>query len=37
MDFESKYGKCAIYYTMSAVEGKWKWIILWEISSVALI
>lgn len=31
MDFESKYGKCAIYYTMSVMEGKWKWVILWKI------
>ncbi|MEA4826853.1 winged helix-turn-helix transcriptional regulator [Clostridium sp. JNZ J1-5] len=29
--FESKYGSCGMYYTMSVVEGKWKWIILWEI------
>lgn len=31
MDFESKYGKCPIYYTMSIMEGKWKWVILWKI------
>ncbi len=31
IDFESRFGKCPMYYTMSVVEGKWKWIILWEI------
>ncbi|MDT8716875.1 helix-turn-helix transcriptional regulator [Clostridium sp. 19966] len=29
--FESKYGTCSMYYTMSVIEGKWKWIILWQI------
>lgn len=32
--FESKYGSCGMYYTMSIVEGKWKWIILWEIYKI---
>lgn len=37
IDFESKYGKCPMYYTMSVVEGKWKWIILWEIYKAKVI
>ncbi|SHL32255.1 transcriptional regulator, HxlR family [Anaerocolumna jejuensis DSM 15929] len=37
INFESKYGKCPMYYTMSAVEGKWKWIILWEIYKAEVI
>lgn len=37
MDFASKYGKCPMYYTMSVVEGKWKWIILWEIYKAEVI
>ncbi|AJA48816.1 putative regulatory protein MalR [Clostridium pasteurianum DSM 525 = ATCC 6013] len=37
IDFESKFGKCPMYYTMSAVEGKWKWIILWEIYKAEVI
>lgn len=36
-DFDNKYGKCPMYYTMSAVEGKWKWIILWEIYQAKII
>jgi DNA-binding HxlR family transcriptional regulator len=30
-NFNEKYEKCPMYYTMSILEGKWKWIILWEI------
>ncbi len=37
MDFESKYGKCPIFYTMSVVEGKWKWIILYKIYEAEII
>lgn len=29
--FDKKYGECPMYYTLSTLEGKWKWIILWEI------
>ena len=29
--FNKKYGQCSMYYTLSMLEGKWKWIILWEI------
>lgn len=29
--FEDKYGNCGMRYTMTLVEGKWKWIILWKI------
>lgn len=35
--FESKYGSCGMYYTMSVVEGKWKWIILWKIYKAGVI
>ncbi|WMM26159.1 helix-turn-helix domain-containing protein [Tissierella sp. MB52-C2] len=37
MDFESKYGKCPMYYTISKVEGKWKWAILYTISQFKVI
>ncbi|GAB6085928.1 winged helix-turn-helix transcriptional regulator [Alkaliphilus crotonatoxidans] len=37
MDFESKYGKCPIYYTISIVEGKWKWVILYKIYQFKVI
>ncbi|WP_349948395.1 helix-turn-helix domain-containing protein [Lacrimispora sp. BS-2] len=37
IDFESRFGKCPMYYTMSVVEGKWKWIILWEIYKAEII
>lgn len=36
-DFERRFGKCPMYYTMSVVEGKWKWIILWEIYKSGVI
>lgn len=35
--FENKYGCCGMYYTMSIVEGKWKWIILWKIYEAEVI
>ncbi|QAA34226.1 winged helix-turn-helix transcriptional regulator [Clostridium manihotivorum] len=30
-NFNDRYGECPMYYTISILEGKWKWIILWEI------
>ncbi|NOW04725.1 helix-turn-helix transcriptional regulator [Clostridium beijerinckii] len=35
--FESKYNSCPMYYTISTIEGKWKWIILWEIYQAEII
>jgi len=35
--FEDKYGSCGMRYTMSIVEGKWKWIILWKIYKAKVI
>lgn len=35
--FEKEYGKCSMYYTLSILEGKWKWIILWEIFKAEVI
>lgn len=35
--FESKYGSCPMYYTISILGGKWKWIILWEIYEAKVI
>ena len=35
--FEDKYGNCGMRYTMSVVEGKWKWIILWKIYKAEVI
>ncbi|MZK51404.1 winged helix-turn-helix transcriptional regulator [Clostridium beijerinckii] len=35
--FESKYNSCPMYYTISTIEGKWKWIILWEIYQSEII
>jgi DNA-binding HxlR family transcriptional regulator len=37
MDYESKYGNCPIRYTMSVMEGKWKWVILWKIYQAEMI
>lgn len=37
IDFISKYSSCPMYYTMSIVEGKWKWIILWKIHMAGVI
>ncbi|MDW2798837.1 helix-turn-helix domain-containing protein [Clostridium boliviensis] len=31
MDFNNKFGKCPIYYTISKIEGKWKWVILYKL------
>jgi len=36
-DFKDKFGKCPIYYTMSLLEGKWKWAILWDIYKTGVI
>ncbi|MFL0250905.1 winged helix-turn-helix transcriptional regulator [Clostridium neuense] len=35
--FEDKYGACGMRYTLSIVEGKWKWIILWKIYKAKVI
>jgi DNA-binding HxlR family transcriptional regulator len=35
--FESKYNSCPLYYTISTIEGKWKWIILWEVYQAEVI
>lgn len=35
--FESKYGICPMYYTMSILGGKWKWVILWEVYKADII
>lgn len=37
MDFENKYGQCPMFYTMSVIEGKWKWVILWKIHEAGII
>jgi DNA-binding HxlR family transcriptional regulator len=37
VDFMSKYGSCPMYYTISVLEGKWKWIILWRIYRSGII
>lgn len=31
MDFNIKFGSCPIYYTISKIEGKWKWVILYKL------
>jgi len=31
MDYNDKFGNCYLRYTISVMEGKWKWIILWKI------
>lgn len=36
-NFESNYGSCPMRYTMSVVEGKWKWVILWRIYQADVI
>lgn len=36
-NFSDKYEKCPMYYAMSILEGKWKWIILWKISETKVI
>jgi len=35
--FGDIYGQCPMYYTLSVVEGKWKWIIIWEIYKAEVI
>lgn len=35
--FNKKYGQCSMYYTLSVLEGKWKWIILWEIYKAEVV
>ena len=35
--FSDKYEQCPMYYAMSVLEGKWKWIILWEIHKEGVI
>lgn len=37
VDFESRFGKCPIYYTISVVQGKWKWVILYKIYKAQII
>lgn len=37
MDFKSEYGHCSLYYTISVVGGKWKWVILWRIHEAGVI
>lgn len=36
-DFNTHYGNCPMYYAMSVVEGKWKWIILWTINQAGIV
>jgi len=36
-NFNDKYEKCPMYYAMSVLEGKWKWIILWKIYQTKVI
>lgn len=31
MEFEEKFGNCPIYATISKIEGKWKWVILYKL------
>ena len=35
--FENKYGRCPVHYTLSQLEGKWKWIILWQIHEAGVV
>lgn len=37
MAIHNKYQECPLYYTMSVLGGKWKWIILWRIFSSDVI
>ncbi|AFL99945.1 MULTISPECIES: helix-turn-helix domain-containing protein [Desulfitobacterium] len=37
MDFESKYGNCPIYYTITKMDGKWKWLILYKLYKLNII
>ncbi len=36
-NFSDKYEQCPMYYAMSVLEGKWKWIILWKIHNEGVI
>ena len=36
-DFKSNFGSCPMYYTLSVLEGKWKWVILWRIYRTGII
>ena len=36
-NFSDKYEKCPMYYAMSILEGKWKWIILWKINEAKVM
>lgn len=31
MTFESRFGQCPMFYTLSILGGKWKWVLLWKI------
>lgn len=37
VDFQDKFGRCPMYYTISLLEGKWKWVILWNIYEADVI
>ncbi len=37
MDFDVKFGSCPIYYTISKIEGKWKWVILYKLHKSKVI
>lgn len=37
LTFDNKFGQCPMYYTMSILEGKWKWLILWKIYEFQII
>lgn len=37
MEFEQRFGGCPMFYTMSVMEGKWKWVILWKIYEAEII
>lgn len=36
-NFNEKYEKCPMYYTISILGGKWKWVILWKIYEADVI
>ncbi|MCI1945621.1 winged helix-turn-helix transcriptional regulator [Clostridium luticellarii] len=35
--FDCKYGNCPLYYTISVVGGKWKWILLWKLYEFGVV
>ena len=37
MDFNNKFGNCPIYYTISKIEGKWKWVILYKLCKFSVL